>query len=94
MISGNSATATETVAYTTCDANGGGFYIGNGSTVQNSLVFGNSANAPYGFAGGGGGWSSGSTVRNCTITGNSVNAPSNTSQAQEDDALGLQRHLR
>ncbi|HWX15018.1 MAG TPA: choice-of-anchor Q domain-containing protein [Chthoniobacterales bacterium] len=82
VISGNSTTATETGAYTTCDANGGGFYIGNGSTVQNTLVFGNSSNAPYGFAGGGGGWSSGSTVRNCSITGNSVNAPSNTSQAQ------------
>jgi hypothetical protein len=82
VISGNSTTATETVAYTTCDANGGGFYIGNGSTIQNTLVFGNSANAAYGFAGGGGGWSSGSTVRNCTVTGNSVNAPSNAAQAQ------------
>jgi hypothetical protein len=81
-ISANSATATDTGAYTTCNANGGGFYIGNGTIVQNTLVFANSANAPYGFANGGGGSSSGSTVRNCTITGNSVNAPLNTSQAQ------------
>jgi hypothetical protein len=82
VISTNSATATETGAYTTCDANGGGFYIGNGTIVQNSLVFANSASAAYGFAGGGGGWSSGSIVRNCTITGNSVSAPSHSSQAQ------------
>jgi len=82
VVSSNNVTATETGAYTACNASGGGFDIGNGTIVQNTLVFANSANATYGFANGGGGWSSGSTVRNCTITGNSVNAPSHTSQAQ------------
>jgi hypothetical protein len=81
-ISSNSTTATETGASTTCDANGGGFFIGNGTIVQNSLVFANTSSAAFGFAGGGGGWSSGGTVRNCTITGNSVSAPSHTSSAQ------------
>jgi hypothetical protein len=81
-ISSNSVTATETGAYTTCNASGGGFNIGNGTTVQNTLVFANSASAPYGFANGGGGTSSGSIVRNCTITGNTVSAPSNVSSAK------------
>ena len=73
-------TATETGAYTTCLAEGGGFYISNATDFRDSLITGNKAASPFGFADGGGGRSVGSLVRNCTVVMNQASAPSNPSQ--------------
>lgn len=79
LLLSNSVTATETGAFTTSSAQGGGFYIANSTEFRNCVIAGNSAVAPYGFANGGGGSSSGSTVENCTVVNNRASAPANSS---------------
>ncbi|MGH7969463.1 MAG: choice-of-anchor Q domain-containing protein, partial [Limisphaerales bacterium] len=70
VIANNSVSATDTWAYTAASANGGGLNIGNGTTVRNTLINGNTAKATAGFTSGAGVWTSGSTLENCTIAYN------------------------
>src|SRR5665213_3038562 len=72
LFTNNSATTTDTHVYTAANAQGGGMYIGNGTTVRNTLVTGNIAHSVAGFTTGGGVWTSGSMLENCTVAYNTA----------------------
>jgi hypothetical protein len=72
LITNNSVTTTDTYAYTAANAQGGGMYIGNGTTVRSTLVTGNIAHSVAGFTTGGGVWTSGSILENCTVAYNTA----------------------